>query len=141
MVDIIAGGIIEHQGKVLLIQEKNPHGKWNLPIGRMEEGENIFQTAVREVKEETGLECEIENLVRIFEYEKEGRHKLKFIFRMNRKSGEVKKGHDLLDAKWLEIDEIRKLKKEDFRNDDVPLALEEYWKGSKYGKELLKVRL
>jgi 8-oxo-dGTP diphosphatase len=51
--------------KILLIK-RNTHpfiGYWALPGGRMDPGENIDQTVVREVKEETGLETEILSVI------------------------------------------------------------------------------
>jgi diadenosine hexaphosphate hydrolase (ATP-forming) len=35
---------------------KDPYQRWTFPKGRREAGENLTQTAIREVKEETGLE-------------------------------------------------------------------------------------
>jgi len=50
-----AGGIIIHEGKVLLI--KSPlRGAVSFPKGTIDEGETVEQTAVREVKEETGYD-------------------------------------------------------------------------------------
>jgi 8-oxo-dGTP diphosphatase len=47
--------------KILLIKRNTRPfvGYWALPGGRMDPGETIEQTVVREVKEETGLEAEI----------------------------------------------------------------------------------
>lgn len=53
------GCIIIKDGKVLLILEKSSK-KWGFPKGHMEEGENEIQTALREVKEEVGLDVEID---------------------------------------------------------------------------------
>lgn len=53
------GCIIIKDGKVLLVYEKN-RNFWGFPKGHMEEGENEIQTALREVKEEVGLEVEID---------------------------------------------------------------------------------
>jgi 8-oxo-dGTP pyrophosphatase MutT (NUDIX family) len=39
--------------QVFLIQQKS--GRWGLPKGRMEAGESVLQTAIRELQEETGL--------------------------------------------------------------------------------------
>lgn len=52
------GCIIIKNKKVLLVYEKN-RNFWGFPKGHMEEGENEIQTALREVKEEVGLEVEI----------------------------------------------------------------------------------
>ncbi|NXQ36012.1 NUD18 phosphatase, partial [Alaudala cheleensis] len=48
------------QGAVLLVQEAKPEcrGRWYLPAGRMEPGEGIVAALRREVREESGLECE-----------------------------------------------------------------------------------
>jgi 8-oxo-dGTP diphosphatase len=51
--------------KILLIKRNTRPfvGYWALPGGRMDPGETIEQTVVREVKEETGLEAEIVSVV------------------------------------------------------------------------------
>jgi len=40
--------------RVALIRDQNTH-KWILPKGRIEEGESLEDTSLREIKEETGL--------------------------------------------------------------------------------------
>ena len=48
-----AGGVVSNaQGEVLLIYRR---GFWDLPKGKMEEGETPPETALREVEEECGL--------------------------------------------------------------------------------------
>ncbi len=48
-----AGGVVENKnGEILLIHRR---GFWDLPKGKMEEGETVEEAAVREVEEETGL--------------------------------------------------------------------------------------
>jgi 8-oxo-dGTP pyrophosphatase MutT (NUDIX family) len=52
-----AGGIIKNTvGDILLIKRR---GKWDMPKGKMDPGENHAQTAIREVEEECGIRCEI----------------------------------------------------------------------------------
>jgi 8-oxo-dGTP diphosphatase len=48
-------------GKILLIKRNTRPfvGYWALPGGRMDPGETLAQTVIREVKEETGLEVKI----------------------------------------------------------------------------------
>lgn len=48
-----AGGIVKNQnGDLLFIRRL---GKWDLPKGKVEEGESLEQAALREIEEETGL--------------------------------------------------------------------------------------
>lgn len=53
------GCIIIKDNKVLLVYEKR-RNFWGFPKGHVEEGENELETAVREVKEEVGLDVEID---------------------------------------------------------------------------------
>lgn len=58
---IIAGCIVEHEGRYLLSQRAiapRP-GTWTLPAGFMEAGETTEQAALREVWEETGVQARI----------------------------------------------------------------------------------
>ncbi|MCX7784976.1 MAG: NUDIX hydrolase [candidate division WOR-3 bacterium] len=48
--------IIEYQGKIVLIKRNNPPWGWALPGGFVEYGETVESAAVRESKEETGLD-------------------------------------------------------------------------------------
>lgn len=47
--------------ELLMIEEKRDSGivKWNFPSGRIEKNEDIMAAAIREVKEETGLDVEL----------------------------------------------------------------------------------
>ena len=50
---IAAGGIITNENDEILMIFRR--GKWDLPKGKLDEGESIEECAVREVREETGL--------------------------------------------------------------------------------------
>ena len=61
----IAAGIILHNGKVLLGQRKKGKDlefKWELPGGKLEEGETLEQCLCRELIEELALEIEVKEL-------------------------------------------------------------------------------
>jgi ADP-ribose pyrophosphatase YjhB (NUDIX family) len=52
------GVVIWRGDKVLLVKRRNPphQGQWSLPGGKQQWGETIFAAAVREAREETGLD-------------------------------------------------------------------------------------
>ena len=64
-----AGGLLVHQGRVLLIQRNiEPNaGLWTLPGGYAETDETLDQTIVREMKEETGLDVHPTGLLAIWQ--------------------------------------------------------------------------
>ena len=47
-----AGGVVLNNGKILVM---NRNGKWDLPKGKIEKGEEISEGALREVEEECGI--------------------------------------------------------------------------------------
>ena len=51
--------IIRHTGGIILIQRKNPPEGWALPGGFVDYGETLEAAAVREAKEETGLDIKL----------------------------------------------------------------------------------
>ncbi len=54
-----AGGIVEKNGKVLLVKVTNLQGEvvWTFPKGHLEKKETPLKAALREVEEETGWRC------------------------------------------------------------------------------------
>jgi len=57
--------VADDQGRIALVKRKD-NELWALPGGGMELGESIEQGAVREVKEETGLDVEVVGLVGVY---------------------------------------------------------------------------
>ena len=64
---IIVGGVIEKDGKFLLVKEAQEkcRGKWNIPAGHLDPNETIFEGAKREVFEECGCRVELLGVVNI----------------------------------------------------------------------------
>ncbi len=67
-----AGGVVFRQNgdevKYLLVQAKNAPHEWVLPKGHIERGERLEETAVREVREETGVWARIKGQLDIVQY-------------------------------------------------------------------------
>ncbi|ACZ00172.1 NUDIX hydrolase [Thermomonospora curvata] len=55
----------DEAGRVLLLQ-RTDNGLWTIPTGGLKKGETIRECAVRECREETGIEIEITGLVGVF---------------------------------------------------------------------------
>jgi ADP-ribose pyrophosphatase YjhB (NUDIX family) len=53
---INTGAVIVKDDKILLVQEAEEpfRGKWNFPLGKIEYGEKVMGTIIREAGEETG---------------------------------------------------------------------------------------
>lgn len=64
---VSAGGVVLAETRpdapVALVAHRSARGslQWTLPKGAREEGETVTETALREVREETGLEAEVES--------------------------------------------------------------------------------
>ena len=58
---VSCGGVVIFRGKILLLYKnyRNRYEGWVLPKGTVEEGETHEETALREVKEESGADAEI----------------------------------------------------------------------------------
>jgi 8-oxo-dGTP pyrophosphatase MutT (NUDIX family) len=57
-----SAAVLDEQGR-LLLQRRVDNGLWAMPGGAMEMAESLPETAVREVREETGYEIEVTGLV------------------------------------------------------------------------------
>ena len=58
--------IIEVEGGIVLIERKNPPHGWAIPGGFVDYGETVEAAAVREAKEETGLEVRLTGLLGVY---------------------------------------------------------------------------
>ncbi|WP_454190814.1 NUDIX domain-containing protein [Paenibacillus sp. Marseille-Q7038] len=67
---LVASVSIVSHGKLLMIEEKKPGevGKWNFPSGRAEQGEPILAAALREVKEETGIDIKLTSTTGVYNF-------------------------------------------------------------------------
>ena len=62
---VAVGGITENkEGDILLVKTYN-HG-WVFPGGQVEEGENLIDALIREIKEESGIDVEVSSLIGIY---------------------------------------------------------------------------
>ncbi len=65
---LVVGGsavVVNDEGRILL-QRRRDSGNWALPGGAMDIGETFAQSVIREVKEETGFDVRIEQIIGIY---------------------------------------------------------------------------
>jgi 8-oxo-dGTP diphosphatase len=79
-------------------------GKWGLPQGYIEFDEDLFTAAIREVKEETGLDVEIRSIVNVVSNLLSPRlHTLAIVLLAGVVAGELCAGDDLETLEWLPL--------------------------------------
>lgn len=98
--------MIENEGDVLLGKRKGGfgEGKWGLPQGYIEFDEDFLTAAIREVKEETGLDVEIRSILNVVSNLLSPRlHTLAIILLAGVLAGELCAGDDLETLEWVPL--------------------------------------
>jgi 8-oxo-dGTP pyrophosphatase MutT (NUDIX family) len=117
-VEISAGGVVLKKERMVLLARRNED--WQFPKGQVEKGERMEETAVREVREETGVEARIvKSLGRInYWYYREGRRIYKTVHfflmeavRENRKQ----RDSEMDEVRWFNLEDA--VKKISYRNE------------------------
>lgn len=101
----ISQGIIIQDNKVLMVKQYVQRGDivWNFPGGGIEDDETPEVACIREVKEETGYDVTIENLIH--------RSSNKFTFIANIIGGHlhldsmIEDNADIIDVAWIDIND------------------------------------
>lgn len=103
-----AGALIVRNGKVLLVRRAiEPfRGYWDIPGGFCEVDEHPTETAIREVKEETGLEIELTGLLGLWMDDYEGSMSLNVYYLARPLSREVRPADDADAAAWFAPDAL-----------------------------------
>lgn len=121
LTQISAGGVaFRRQGsriEVALISV-GPEGRWQLPKGLVDEGEPTEAAAMREVREEAGIETELLDLIDTIEYwyystnrgQRVRFHKFVHFYLLRYKSGDVSEhDHEVREARWVEIEAAQRM--------------------------------
>ncbi len=112
-VKVVTGGILEKDGKFLLVQEnqKKCKNQWNVPAGGLEENESLIEGAKREIYEETGCEVEITGILEIVNKILEGVNVVGFFFDTKIINENIKaNGEEILNVSWFSYEEILNMK-------------------------------
>lgn len=137
IVPAVTAFVVNDEGAVLM-EQRSDNGRWGMPGGVQEIGEDIAGTVVREVLEETGIHVEVVGLVGIFTdpghviafADGEVRQEFSLCFRAQPVGGKIKVSSESFAVRWVsraELDSLnispttRRRLNEGFRNAEVPV--------------------
>jgi 8-oxo-dGTP pyrophosphatase MutT (NUDIX family) len=127
-----AGGVVVRgsgDSLEVVIAGRESDRTWVFPKGTPDHGESIEETAIRETREETGLEVAIVAPIGVIDYwfavPGERVHKVVHFFLMRAHGGDVSKhDHEYDHVRWVSIDEARRLLSYDTYREILDRALE-----------------
>jgi 8-oxo-dGTP diphosphatase len=104
-----AGGIVVRDGRIAVVHRPR-YDDWSLPKGKLDPGESWEEAALREVEEETGLRCRLEEELDSTHYLSRGRPKTVRYWRMTvvEEPGQ-NHDHEVDELRWLTPDEAVRL--------------------------------
>jgi ADP-ribose pyrophosphatase YjhB (NUDIX family) len=104
----ISAFVVNKEGEALVVKEKHGRNKdWKLPTGVVDEGEDICAAAIREVKEETGIEAEFAEILSFRQSHKSffSKSDLNFVCMLKPLSFDIQKQNsEIEEAKWMPIE-------------------------------------
>jgi 8-oxo-dGTP diphosphatase len=106
---LAADVVLLFQGKLVLVRRKNPpyQGFYALPGGFVEIGETVESAAVREAKEETGLDARILDLIGVYsDPVRDPRGHMVSIAYLAEGSGQMASGSDAASAEIFLLDSL-----------------------------------
>jgi ADP-ribose pyrophosphatase YjhB (NUDIX family) len=106
--------VTDGEGRLLLMR-RTDNENWALPGGAMDPGETIAEAGVRETKEETGIDCEITDLVGVYTnprhvilYTSDGevRQECSLVFAARAVGGEPMASSESSEVRWVHPREL-----------------------------------
>jgi 8-oxo-dGTP diphosphatase len=99
---LAAGGLVVRHGGDVAVVHRPRYDDWSLPKGKLDEGEDFEQAALREVEEETGLRCRITGTLGDTTYkDRKDRDKLVRYYEMTPEDGEFEPNDEVDELRWL----------------------------------------
>lgn len=97
--------IFNRQGQILAVSRKEDKNDFGLPGGKINFGETVIQSAIRELKEETGLEIKESDLKEVFNRIDEDYAVICYLAKIDSAKGEISTTEKGV-VRWVEPKEI-----------------------------------
>lgn len=112
----VRGFVLNEKDEILMARERLD-GKWTIPGGWSDVGHTPTEVAIKEIKEETGLDAEIVRLVAIYDKQRhphppEPYYIYKLMFHCKVIGGELQAGFDMQGADWFSLNRLPPLSEE-----------------------------
>ncbi len=104
--------LVKEKGRILLVKRgvEPKKGEWSLPAGFMELKETPEDATLRELKEETGLEGKVEELIGVYSQPSENYSTVLTVgYRVVKRAGAIRPGDDADDAGFKKINNPKDL--------------------------------
>jgi len=110
----VVKGLITHQGRVLIGQKEEEEGhpisgEWHFLGGHVGFGESVEAATKREVKEETGLDVEVEEIVDVMTFpwaDDDEKNSLQILYHCQAETDDAEAGGDLQAVEWVRPTEL-----------------------------------
>ena len=108
LVPLAAAVVVQDgRGRVLLVRHSYGKERWSLPGGAVDQGESPAEAAVREAREEAGVEVELDHLIGVY-YLRSRKDGLRFMFAARITSGEpsAADADEIAEIGWFDPDAL-----------------------------------
>lgn len=107
-------GVIKNKNDEILIVKRHPKSKtdpemWELPGGKVEDGEYFTKALVREIKEETNLDCKVGDLCEAVQNDYSNKRNVQLMMYLDDVSGDVKISEEHTEFMWANLDKLKSL--------------------------------
>jgi len=110
--------VVANDASEILMIRRTDNDNWAVPGGAIDLGESVGQAAVRETREESGIECEITGVIGIYSDPKhvilytsngEARQEFSIVLTARPLSGQPTPSSESSEVRWVPVSEVRDL--------------------------------
>lgn len=103
----VAALIFDEQGRVLLFKHTYRKWQWGIPAGSLERREQPADAVLREFREETGMQIEVEKMLTVVSAKED--HHLTVVFLCKIIGGEFKASKEVSEIRYFDVNDLPKM--------------------------------